>query len=250
MGVANSPNLSAASAASSPRVPTFELDAGAAPGQKPLADAIEKIVKSQQMYGGPEASPFFRRLAWSTDGSLLLTPSGQFDDPFIIHHGPKEPERTAPTPASSGNRKKKGVEKAEVQTALGTTERKNSKPTVFVYGRGNITNDPIAHLPGHKSHSIAIRFNPLLWQLRRPYKSGSQPRPAKIDLSAGQSAVIPLSELEDQEAEPIRGNFDLPYRMLYAVATHESVYVYDTQQAGPVCMFGNLHYAPFTDLSW
>ena len=42
----------------------------------------------------------------------------------------------------------------------------------------------------------------------------------------------------------------LPYRMVYAVATQESVWIYDTQQAGPLCCFSNLHYASFTDLTW
>ncbi len=42
----------------------------------------------------------------------------------------------------------------------------------------------------------------------------------------------------------------LPYRMVYAVATQDSVWIYDTQQTGPICCFSNMHYASFTDLSW
>lgn len=44
--------------------------------------------------------------------------------------------------------------------------------------------------------------------------------------------------------------FDLPYRLVYAIATQDAVHVYDTQQAKPICVVSNLHYATFTDLSW
>ena len=44
--------------------------------------------------------------------------------------------------------------------------------------------------------------------------------------------------------------FALAYRMLYAVATMDTVLIYDTQQAGPVCLLTKLHYDEFTDMSW
>lgn len=44
--------------------------------------------------------------------------------------------------------------------------------------------------------------------------------------------------------------FALPYRIVYAVATQDSVYVYDTQQQTPLCVVSNLHFATFTDLTW
>lgn len=44
--------------------------------------------------------------------------------------------------------------------------------------------------------------------------------------------------------------FALPYRIVYAVATQDAVYVYDTQQQTPLCVVSNLHFATFTDLAW
>lgn len=44
--------------------------------------------------------------------------------------------------------------------------------------------------------------------------------------------------------------FSLPYRMVYAVATQDSVLLYDTQQKTPICVVSNLHCATFTDLAW
>jgi chromatin assembly factor 1 subunit B len=44
--------------------------------------------------------------------------------------------------------------------------------------------------------------------------------------------------------------FALPYRMLFAVVTMDTVAIYDTQQAGPVCLLTKLHYDEFTDMTW
>lgn len=44
--------------------------------------------------------------------------------------------------------------------------------------------------------------------------------------------------------------FSLPYRMVYAVATEDSILLYDTQQQTPLCVVSNLHCATFTDLTW
>jgi chromatin assembly factor 1 subunit B len=46
------------------------------------------------------------------------------------------------------------------------------------------------------------------------------------------------------------GVFALPYRMLFAIATMDTITIHDTQQAGPVCMFTKLHYDEFTDMAW
>jgi chromatin assembly factor 1 subunit B len=38
--------------------------------------------------------------------------------------------------------------------------------------------------------------------------------------------------------------------MIYAVATADACFVYDTEQAAPFAMFANLHLAPLTDVTW
>lgn len=42
----------------------------------------------------------------------------------------------------------------------------------------------------------------------------------------------------------------LPYRMIFAVATKSSVYLYDTQQKSPFGLISNIHYTRLTDISW
>lgn len=42
----------------------------------------------------------------------------------------------------------------------------------------------------------------------------------------------------------------LPYRVVFAVASLDSVLLYDTQQAPPFALLSNIHYTNITDLAW
>lgn len=165
---------------------------------------------SQKLYGDDRYSSFFRRLAFSPDGALLATPTAQY---AAAHH-------------------------AADQRAAHTTS------AVYLYGRGNFSraHAPIAALPGHKSVTLVVEFSPILYCLREK-NAVSAPAPT-LALDPGKVHDAPIG------STPVYSAFGLPYRMIYAVATQESVWVYDTQQAAPLCCFSNLHYASFTDLSW
>ncbi|WFD21427.1 Chromatin assembly factor 1 subunit [Malassezia equina] len=166
-----------------------------------ISPASEKQVSDQQpdsgdhthkMYGDDRCSSFFRRLAFSPDGALLATPTGQY-----IAAVPHANDVTKTSSVSTGS--------------------------VYMYARASFgrSHAPIAVLPGHKTVTLIVRFSPILYHLRDTPEG------------ANKASV-----------------FALPYRMVYAVATQDSVWVYDTQQAGPICCFSNLHYASFTDLAW
>lgn len=43
---------------------------------------------------------------------------------------------------------------------------------------------------------------------------------------------------------------DLPYRMIFAVASKSSVFLYDTQQRIPFASISKIHYAHLTDVTW
>ena len=43
---------------------------------------------------------------------------------------------------------------------------------------------------------------------------------------------------------------DLPYRMVFAVATTDQILVYATDSICPLAVIGNVHYAPINDLTW
>lgn len=112
--------------------------------------------------------------------------------------------------------------------------------------------ESISPLPSPLKHSSA-----LLAPLAVPAPTGTSgllhtlPSPAP---SASDSvSVRPFSPAVSKPPTPAPGTgsvFSLPYRMLYAVATTDTVTIYDTQQSGPVCILTNLHYREFTDMTW
>jgi len=197
--------------------------------------------KSMYLFHNEALLSFFRRLSFSTDGSLLLAPAGQY---------------------------KSGMSNGHEHASKGE-ELSN---TVFVYTRAGLNKcvpiepcsyrPPVAHLPGHKKPSIAVRFSPIYYKLR----TGPPKATENLTIDTSLDGMIPALPPPVVEADPItdemkespgeNGNssgtamFSLPYRMVYAIATQDSVLIYDTQQHTPLCAISNLHYATFTDLTW
>jgi chromatin assembly factor 1 subunit B len=83
--------------------------------------------------------------------------------------------------------------------------------------RNNLHKTPSAFIGGFEKAAISIRFNPKLFTL---IPDGPEPY------------------------------VTLPYRMIFAVVTQNSVYIFDTQNRAPLFMFANLHYASLTDVTW
>ncbi|KAL2551560.1 Chromatin assembly factor 1 subunit FAS2 [Forsythia ovata] len=119
---------------------------------------------------------FFRRLAWSPDGSFLVMPAGSYK----------------PTAASE-----------PVNTA-------------YVFSRKNLSR-PALMLPGASKPVVAVRFCPMAFNLR-----GSE----------------------------TASSFKLPYRLIFAVATLNSLYIYDTECVQPIAIVAGIHYAAITDIAW
>ncbi|CCH41934.1 putative WD repeat-containing protein [Wickerhamomyces ciferrii] len=90
--------------------------------------------------------------------------------------------------------------------------------TVYIYSRNGLNKPPIAHLPGLTRPALAISFSPIFYELDEPEKKESI--------------------------------FKLPYKMIYAVATQDSVIIYDTQHIKPLGTVSNIHYRTLTDLTW
>lgn len=141
--------------------------------------------RSSLLYHNETLQSFFRRLTFSTDGSLLLTPSG-------------------------------------IVKSVGSDNKEEITNTVYVYTRAGLNSPPAYHLPGLTKPAVAIRFSPIKYTLR-----------PKSALSG-----LPISVT------------NLPYRMMFAVATQDAIVLYDTQQSQPLALVNNLHYSAFTDLAW
>ncbi|XP_014473067.1 PREDICTED: chromatin assembly factor 1 subunit B [Dinoponera quadriceps] len=86
----------------------------------------------------------------------------------------------------------------------------------IVFSRQNMK-EPLMILPTQDECTIAVRCCPVYFELRKD----------------GPVSVIAL-----------------PYRMVFAVATQDSVLFYDTQQTWPIAMVSNIHYGRLNDISW
>jgi len=216
-------------------------------------------IRNTNIYANETFTSFFRRLTFTPDGSLLLTPAGQFKTSH---------------PALDGGKS--------------TDEIIN---TVYIYTRAGLNKPPVAYLPGHNKPSIAVKCSPILYQIRSSHvetKEITIDTRTEDDLPALPEPVMPTrapTSHAAMEPPPLAGApspapsagtmpsprtradseststtplpppgpvpaFGLPYRIVYAVATQDAVHLYDTQQQKPLCVVSNLHYATFTDLSW
>ena len=361
-GASNPPGLGSPS--------TFSTNSryGRSPSPMPALPAIRSLPSSSssaavlswsnaKLYGDESWTNFFRRLTFSPDGGLLLTPAGQFEDPAVVPGLTGSPVKMGAMDDSlTPSRGRKGHPSTLSSTAaadpIASTSSSTSTSSVYIYSRANFARPPIAQLPGHKKASVAVRFSPILYELRpgvttvtdeehhleeskgqatpnatlekgvagqidvevvgplsgtteqllSNFRGGSgtgfnssssslitrapihpiatpSPRPAVLTSGIGPSVLSgasPMSSPVDirpptpaaskpptpmilTPAEmsaganvvvPTASIFALPYRMLFAVVTMDTVAIYDTQQAGPVCMLTKLHYDEFTDLTW
>ena len=341
---------------------------GRSPSPMPALPAIRSLPSpssaavlswsNTKLYGDESWTNFFRRLTFSPDGGLLLTPAGHFEDPAVVPGLTGSPVKmSAMDDNLTPSRGRKGHPSTLSSTAAAATDPFASASTssVYIYSRANFARPPIAQLPGHKKASVAVRFSPILYELRSGvttvageehyheetkvqatpnatlergvdgridvdvvgllsgtteelvsnFRGGSgtslnsnssllmthrapthqpsiatpSPRPALLtsgispSILSGASPMLSPTDIRPPTPAaskpptpvilsstemstganvivPTASIFALPYRMLFAVVTMDTVAIYDTQQAGPVCMLTKLHYDEFTDLTW
>ncbi|RXN28976.1 MORC family CW-type zinc finger 3 [Labeo rohita] len=84
---------------------------------------------------------------------------------------------------------------------------------------------PIAHLPCPSKATLAVRCSPVYYELR-------------------------TKRAEDGSLKPMSNTFNLSYRLVFAVASEDSIFFYDTQQTLPFGYVSNIHYHTLSDLSW
>ncbi len=164
--VSNNPSsrrssFSGSNAPSSPQVPHPYGRYGRSPSPMPPLPAIRTPltppIGNIRLYGDESFTNFFRRLTFSPDGGLLLTPAGQFEDPsVIVPPQPIDIETATPTRGRKGRQ----------SSVCDSQSQPGSNSCVYIYSRANFARPPIAQLPGHKKASVAVRFSPVLYELR------------------------------------------------------------------------------------
>ncbi|KAI6691897.1 hypothetical protein NL676_019607 [Syzygium grande] len=88
--------------------------------------------------------------------------------------------------------------------------------TAYVISRRDLSR-PAIQLPGASKPVVAVRFCPVVFNLQGSNSAGF---------------------------------FKLPYRIVFAVATLNSLYIYDTESVPPIAVLAGLHYAAVTDIAW
>nr|XP_040057334.1 chromatin assembly factor 1 subunit B [Gasterosteus aculeatus aculeatus]XP_040057335.1 chromatin assembly factor 1 subunit B [Gasterosteus aculeatus aculeatus] len=96
--------------------------------------------------------------------------------------------------------------------------------TTYIFSRKSLKR-PIAHLPCPAKATLAVRCCPVYFELRTKTK-------------------------EDGSVEVLPNIFQLAYRMVFAVASEDSILLYDTQQTIPFGLVSNIHYHTLSDLTW
>ncbi|KAK7318455.1 hypothetical protein RJT34_03157 [Clitoria ternatea] len=149
--------------------------------QQVISKADQPLLKNSKatkfhLFHDETLPSFFRRLAWSPDGSFLLLPAGSY----------------------------------KINNAS------DSLNVAYIFSRKDLSR-PAIQLPCASKAVVAVRFCPVLFKLRGTNSAGL---------------------------------FKLPYRIVFAVATLNSLYIYDTESTSPIAILAGLHYAAITDITW
>ncbi|KAK2073864.1 hypothetical protein P8C59_008109 [Phyllachora maydis] len=170
-------------------------------------------VKNASLYANEALTSFFRRLTFTPDGSLLLTPAGQYQ----IHS----------------------------QTESGKSFEVIN--TVYIYTRGGINKQPIAHLPGHKKPSVAEYHH-------RHFVSGrASALPSRTAVEAPVEAI--RCAIGHGAAATAGVNGHAGFELQAKPRDPEPMFVFGSEvyicsPQTPICAVSNLHLATFTDLAW
>jgi chromatin assembly factor 1 subunit B len=214
-------------------------------------------VKQAAIYASESYTSFFRRLTFSPDGSLMFTPAGEYKK----------------THSQSSNDilntvyiyTRAGLNKPPVAFLPG-----HKKPSVAVRCSPILYQLRAAAVPTRNitldtssaGEEIPALPEPALGHRTSVSSSGMEPPPFTSAPSPSPSLTVPSPKsggdrLYDSDGTPTSTippgpplAFGLPYRIVYAVATQDTIYIYDTQQTKPLCLVSNLHFSQFTDLTW
>lgn len=140
---------------------------------------VDPMPPSIRIFHDDTMKSFFRRMSYTPDGNLLLTPSGCLE-----------------------------IEGKTVNTSYIFTRNAYSKPCLYI---------------PHDKPSVAVACCPIKYELNTKKSAGD---------------------------DHIENLFNLPYRYIFAIATENSVYIYDTQNLTPFSYVTGIHYSNLSDLSW
>lgn len=119
-------------------LPSVKVSLLAKSANSEASETVERPKRLMALYHPETLQSFFRRLAFSPDGALLVSPSGTY-------RGGSKDEDAA-------------EEKGELANAVLLN-------TVYIYTRATLKSGPVCHLPGLAKPAIAVAFSPRKYKL-------------------------------------------------------------------------------------
>ncbi|XP_071504009.1 chromatin assembly factor 1 subunit B-like [Diadema antillarum] len=219
----------------------------------------ESMMKQYRMFHDDTMKSFFRRLTFSPDGELLMVPAGclemgesilnttyvfsssSFSKPVLHLPGPNKATiavKCCPVlfelqtaPKADGEAAKK-VEMTPVDNKDGAENSQKDAESPMDTG----TTAPAAAPSSSSSSSHGSKAD-----------EGQEKSDPSKEVNEQLAKQTPKPEVKPEEAPKL---FDLPYRIVFAVATEDSILLYDTQQNIPIGLISNIHYHQLSDVSW
>lgn len=143
----------------------------------------ENSVRSLSIYHTESLQSFFRRLAFSPDGSLLLTPLGIF-------------------------RKQDNKEEEDSQDSFTNT--------VYVYLRAGLKQSPVCHLPTPGKAAVAIAFSPILYEVDKTVSGAPFKLPYKMVFAVATQNAVAI--YDTQQLQPLGVSTNLHYSTISDIA--------------------------------
>ncbi|KAG8228393.1 hypothetical protein J437_LFUL003865 [Ladona fulva] len=197
------------------------------PGLGSSENPEEKVYR---LYHDDTLKSFFRRLSFTPDGELLITPAGVIEREgdqkdinvtyIYSRHLLNRPVVYLPT----GDKYTIAVRCCPVLFELRSGKKSKCKEE-DVKGKGFSIETGEEKMEVENSETVNCN-------------------------GLGTEAADSSSKEEEKPWEKNSSLFALPYRIVFAVATEKAVLLYDTQQPVPFAKISNIHYTRLTDITW
>ncbi|CAL8098195.1 unnamed protein product [Calicophoron daubneyi] len=182
----------------------------------------------QRLFQDDSWKSFFRRLAFSPDGLLLICPAGNLEEAAFAGGVPGATPLVSQAAISTHNNNGSVLNSdAATPSSSATIPLVAPQHAAHIFLRTNFSR-PVVSLPTGPRPVVTVRFCPQRFQLR-PFNSMSQ--------AAGKTA----------HSDSL---FDLPYRWLFCLVLEDGILFYDTQQTTPFAQVSQCHYQALNDATW